>query len=92
MTNIFQENNYVVVKEALSKDIAKFVTEYFLLKKKVTEMLFHNRIISPYSQLHGTFNDGQVNNTYSHYSDPAMETILRGLKNKLARYHHLEIK
>ena len=81
--NIFQDNNYVVVEEALSKEIAQFVTEYFMLKKKVTEMLFHNKVISPYSDLHGIFNDGMIENTFSCYADIAMETILRGLKKKM---------
>ena len=83
MKNIFQENNYVVVEEAISKDLANFIKEYFLLKRKCVQAMLRERVISPYVEYLGTWNDRQMPDSYSHYADFAMETLLKGLKNKM---------
>jgi hypothetical protein len=36
----FQKNKYVVIKEAVPKQIAEFVYNYFLMKRQVTKTLF----------------------------------------------------
>ena len=72
----FQKNKYLVIKEAVPKDIALFVYNYFLLKRTVTRTLFDQRYISKFTEEWGTWSDEQVPNTYSHYSDIAMETLL----------------
>jgi hypothetical protein len=78
--NKFEENNYVIVKEAISQELANFCNEYFLLKRKVVEQMNFAKIISPYVNYLGTWGDTQAPNTYSHYSDFAMETLLKKLK------------
>jgi hypothetical protein len=72
----FNKNHYVVIKNAISKDLANFVYNYFLIKKQVAKTLFDFKYISPFSQEFGTWKDSQVPNTYSHYSDIVMETLL----------------
>jgi len=72
----FQKNKYCVIKEAVPKQIAEFVYNYFLLKRQVARTLFDTRYISPFTTEFGVWNDEQVPNTYSHYSDIAMETLL----------------
>ena len=72
----FKKNKYVVIKEAVPKDIANFVYNYFLLKRTVARTLFDQRYISQFTEEFGTWNDSQVPNTYSHYADIAMETLL----------------
>ena len=72
----FKKNKYVVIKEAVPKDIAIFVYNYFLLKRQVAKTLFDQRYISQFTEEWGTWADQQVPNTYSHYSDIAMETLL----------------
>jgi hypothetical protein len=72
----FQKNKYCVIKEAVPKDIATFVYNYFLLKRQVARTLFDERYISNFTEEWGTWADQQVPNTYSHYSDIAMETLL----------------
>jgi hypothetical protein len=52
------------------------LTEYFLLKRKVARTLFDERYISQFTTEFGVWNDEQVPNTYSHYADIAMETLL----------------
>ena len=72
----FQKNKYVVIKEAVPKLIAEFVYNYFLLKRQVARTMFDTKYISPFTTEFGIWNDEQVPNTYSHYSDIAMETLL----------------
>ena len=72
----FQKNKYCVIKEAIPKQIAEFVYNYFLMKRQVARTLFDTRYISPFTTEFGVWNDEQVPNTYSHYSDIAMETLL----------------
>ena len=72
----FQKNKYCVIKEAVPKEIATFVYNYFLLKRTVARSLFDARYISQFTQEWGTWADEQVPNTYSHYGDVAMETLL----------------
>tara|TARA_R110000824_G_scaffold26877_1_gene91865 strand:- start:285 stop:938 length:654 start_codon:yes stop_codon:yes gene_type:complete len=72
----FKKNKYIVIKEAVPKDIATFVYNYFLMKRQVAKTLFDERYISQFTEEWGTWSDQQVPNTYSHYADIAMETLL----------------
>ena len=72
----FKKNKYIIIKNAISKEIAKFVFDYFILKRQVAATLFETKSISPFSNSWGVWNDSQVLNTYSHYADIAMETLL----------------
>tara|TARA_R100000005_G_C4962061_1_gene178341 strand:+ start:533 stop:1186 length:654 start_codon:yes stop_codon:yes gene_type:complete len=72
----FKKNKYMVIKEAIPKQIAEFVYNYFRLKRTVARTLFDQRYISQFTREWGTWNDTQVPNTYSHYADVAMETLL----------------
>ena len=73
-------DNYKIVREAISKELAQFVYEYFLMKRQVARKFFDDRYISGYNFDWGVWNDEQIPETYSHYSDIAMETLLKGLK------------
>jgi hypothetical protein len=72
----FDKNNYIVIKQALEPEIAQFVFNYFLLKRQVAKTFFETRYISPIMTEHGVFGDGQIPNSYAHYGDIAMETLL----------------
>ena len=72
----FKKNKYCVIKEAIPKNIAEFVYNYFLLKRQVVRTMKDQKFISPFSEEWGTWEDKQAMNTYSHYSDLAMETLL----------------
>ena len=74
----FKKNKYVVIKQAISKDLAGFVANYFLIKKQVYDTCRQTRFISPYETLLGEYEgaDGQIPHTYSSYSDIAMETLM----------------
>ena len=75
---MFKKNKYVVIKQAISKDLAAFVANYFSMKKQVRDTCRQTRFISPYETLLGEYEgaDGQIPHTYSHYSDIAMETLM----------------
>jgi len=76
----FEKNGYTVIKQAVAKEIADFVYRYFLLKRQVARTLFDQRYISPMTEYWGVWNDQQIPETYSHYGDVAMETLLTQVK------------
>ena len=44
---MFKKNKYVVIKQAISKELAAFVANYFLMKKQVYDTCRQRRFISP---------------------------------------------
>jgi hypothetical protein len=72
----FKKDNFTVIKKAIDPKIANFVFNYFLMKRQVAQTLFNERYISPFATEFGVWTDDQVPNTYSHYADIAMETLL----------------
>tara|TARA_R100001510_G_scaffold57440_1_gene65518 strand:+ start:2774 stop:3418 length:645 start_codon:yes stop_codon:yes gene_type:complete len=74
--NFFQNNNYTVIREAISKELAGFVYIYFQNKRAVAQHLKEKRYVSPFDETWGTWKDEQIPDTYSHYADVAMETLL----------------
>jgi len=57
---MFKKNKYVVIKQAISKDLAGFVANYFLMKKQVYDTCRQTRFISPYEILLGDLNQRMV--------------------------------
>ena len=72
----FQKNKYEIVKQAITKDLATFIANYFAMKKQVARTCFDRRYISQFETMLGIWNDEQIPNTYSHYADVAMETLM----------------
>jgi hypothetical protein len=74
----FKKNKYTVIKQAISKDLAAFVANYFLMQKQVYDTCRKARYFSPFENIIGQYEepDGQIPNTYSQYSNIAMETLL----------------
>ena len=87
----FKKNKYSVLKNAISKELANFVYNYFLNKRNVAKVLFDSRYISPFTEYWGIWNDEQVPNTYSHYSDVAMETLLQQVKPVMEKHTGLKL-
>ena len=73
---MFKKNKYVVIKQAISKDLAAFFANYFLMKKQVYDTCLKHRYFSPFETFLGTYQDKQIPNTYSCYADTAMETLM----------------
>tara|TARA_R110002049_G_scaffold113000_1_gene263001 strand:+ start:539 stop:1180 length:642 start_codon:yes stop_codon:yes gene_type:complete len=68
-------NKYQVIKNAISYDLANFIFNYFLLKRDAVKYMYDNNITYDNGML-GTWTDQQIPNTYSHYADHVMETLL----------------
>ena len=81
----FKKIKYKVLRGAISKELASFVYSYFLKKRQVARFLFDQKYISPFTEYWGVWNDKQVPNTYSHYSDVVMETLLQALRAKMEK-------
>ena len=45
---MFKKNKYVVIKQAISKDLAAFFAKYFLMKKQVYDTCLKHRYFSPF--------------------------------------------
>ncbi len=76
---MFKKNKYAIIKKTIEKDLCTFLFNYFLMKKQVHDTCVAKRYISPYENLLGEYERGsnaQVPNTYAHYADIAMETLM----------------
>ena len=82
---------YKIIKQAISEELAEFVYDYFLNKRTVARHLFDTRYISPYTEYWGVWNDEQIPETYSHYADVAMETLLVKLKPLMEKESGLKL-
>jgi len=80
---MFKEDKYEVIKKAISKKMAEFIYQYFCNKRKVTRLLFDTGYISQFNNDWGVWNDEQIPETYSHYGDMVMETLLGDLKESM---------
>ena len=87
----FKQNKYTVLKGAISREIADFAYAYFLNKRKVARFLFDQKYISPFTEYFGVWNDQQVPNTYSHYGDMVMETLLQKVKPVMEKHTKLKL-
>ena len=53
----FKRNKYLILRKAISKDLANFLFNYSILKKNVHKKLVDDRYLSPYTKWYGTLND-----------------------------------
>jgi len=74
----FKKNKYTVIRQAISKDLAIFLANYFCMQKQVYDTCLSARYLSPFEDIIGFYEpeDGQIPNTYSQYANTAMETLL----------------
>ena len=89
----FKKNKYTVIRQAISKDLAAFVANYFSMQKQVYDTCRKARYISPFETLLGRYegNNEQMPNTYSYYSDIAMETLMLKCQPKMEEVTGLKL-
>ena len=88
----FKLNDYVIIKNAISKELADFTYKYFLLKRQVAKTYFETNYIEKNSRDYGTFwGDPLVPNTYGVYSDIVMETLLTEVMPKMEDITNLKL-
>ena len=75
---MFKKKKYTVSRQAISKDLAAFVANYFMMQKQVYDTCRNARYISPFENIIGHYEgkDEQIPETYSQYSNIAMETLM----------------
>ena len=76
----FKEKKYTIKKGAISKEMTSFIYDYVSLKRKTARTMFDVNYLSPYTEYFVVWNDQQVPETYSHYADIVMETLLENLR------------
>ena len=74
----FKKNKHCIIRQAISKDLATFVANYFSLQKQVYDTCRQHRYFSPFENIIGYYEteQDQIPNTYSQYSNVAMETLM----------------
>jgi hypothetical protein len=87
----FKKRKYIIIEKAISNQLALFIYNYFLMKRQVAQTLFSSKYMSPFETSFGVWNDEQVPNTYSHYADIVMETLLLKLKPIMEKYTKLKL-
>jgi hypothetical protein len=75
---MFKKKKYTVIRQAISKDLAAFVANYFMMQKQVYDTCRQARYFSPFENIIGHYEDKneQIPNTYAHYANIAMETLM----------------
>ena len=74
----FKKNKYTVIRQAVSRDLALFIANYFRMQKQVYDTCRQARYFSPFEQVLGYYEsqNEQIPNTYSSYGNIAMETLM----------------
>jgi len=75
---MFKKKKYAIVRQAISKDLAAFIANYFSMQKQVYDTCSARRYFSPFETIIGSYEnaEGQIPHTYFQYSNIAMETLM----------------
>ena len=88
----FKRKKYLVIKKAITKEMANFIYGYFMTKRRVAKKFLEDRYISPFEEGWGTWHiDTQIPNTYSHYADLVMETLLEKVRPRMEKETKLKL-
>ena len=90
---MFKKKKYTVIRQAISKDLASFVANYFMMQKQVYDTCRNARYISPFENIIGHYEgkDEQIPETYSQYSNIAMETLMLKCQPKMEEVTGLKL-
>ena len=90
---MFKKKKYTVIKKAIDKDLALFLYNYFIIKKQVYDTCKAQRYFSPFENIMGNYEgkDEQIPETYCHYSDIAMETLMLKCQPKMEKVTGLKL-
>ncbi len=86
----FKRNNYVYVKNFITKDMAKYLYDYSLLKSESIKTMILRGYL-PCDNFLGGFTDTQVPDSFGMYGDFAMETLLKNSTKKIEEVTGLEL-
>ena len=74
----FKKNKYIVIKNAVSKEITTLLYNYFLVRKKTYDTMIEHRYISPFEKGFGYYetHENQVPNTFAIYGDVLFDVLM----------------
>jgi len=72
----FKKNKYIVIRNAISKEVAEIGYNYLQISAEADYWMLQNGVTHTGNQLVGNFKDRQVPNSYAKYADRFMETLL----------------
>ena len=81
----FKTKGYQLVKQIIPQDMAKLANNYLLVREQVFNTLINNKIISPYQQEYGIYNDQQVSGAFAIYGDVLMDCFLLKLQKQVEK-------
>jgi hypothetical protein len=81
----FQSDKYTIIRRAISPELAKFASDYFLLKREVFKTMKKTGFLRPQDESFGMWGDAQVPDTYAHYGDIVMETLLKWVQPEMEK-------
>ena len=89
----FKKNKYTVIRQAISKDLASFIANYFCMQKQVYDTCRERRYFSPFETILGYYEgkNEQIPDTYSQYADMAMETLLLKMFTRYGKSNRIKI-
>ena len=88
---MFKEKKYLVIKKAVSFELANFAYNYLLLKRDAVKLMQDNNYLSTFTPGFGKWNDTQIPNTYSCYSDFFMETLMMRVLPLMKQHTEMEL-
>ena len=89
----FKKNKYTVIRNAIDKDLAIFLANYFAMKKQVFDTCTKRKYISPFEKILGFYEttQDQIPDTYCCYSDIAMDTLLLKVQPVMEKATNLKL-
>ena len=89
----FKKKKYTVIRQAISKDLATFIANYFCMQKQVYDTCRQARYFSPFENILGHYENKneQIPDTYSQYANIAMETLLLKCQPKMEEITKLKL-
>ena len=88
---MFEDKKYMVIRNAISYELANFAFNYLLLKRDAVKWMQDNNYISEFTPGFGTWKDKQIPNTFSCYSDFFMETLMMKVLPVMQRHTGLNL-
>jgi len=89
--NLFQQHKYLVIRNAISVELANSAYNYFLMKRDATEWMHKNNYVSEFTPGFGTWKDEQIPNTFSCYGDTFMETLMMKVLPVMKKHTDLDV-
>ena len=90
---VFKKNKYTIIRQAISKDLAAYAADYFIMQKQGDDTCRNSKQISPFENIIGHYEgqDEHIQHTYSQYSNIAMETLMLKCQPKMEEVTSLKL-